>query len=323
MYKHFIIFKYPNILKFDHEEVAEVDRDIAKTWELNNGKTRPETSSSNQSSETARERDSNVLRIREITNIYKKESNVQQPNIQNNQIQINKTNQNQQILQEKGKTTTMHVKNKTITNIRTIANKVNDKQTTSETISISSQDQINNLNKQIEILKMENSKMKSLLNENVVEIQSLKVELNNVYNMNKEYENQICQLKENHKYDEVKVKLRKEIELWRKEYCDLLEKSMNRTNVEFKKIDLVENFNKERPQSAYSKLMSNHDYETTCREISDLGKSTTGFRRKNSLDDSINNEMEEEIILAEEDDDIEDLLQKSIVGLNTLKTFKE
>ena len=155
-----------------------------------------------------------------------------------------------------------------------------------------------------------------------LELESVKTELENALALNKEYESVIENLKLQNATNSSNINnhsTNKESDIWRKEYCDLLDKSIS-TNVSTTRLLATgERFRPMTAQPKSSQISNDYEYENTLENLRKLTK------RKNSLDDSIDNKVDEDLDEedqneAESDDkELDDLLRKSMTDLNSLK----
>ena len=286
-YRHLFINKYPNIIKLDNESVSDLDREIAYKFSHENNlidKIRPITAvTSSDKVETMMNRTVNNKLISQIE--YKSDK---------------KTHPLKMIKKD------LLFKMNNITDI-------------------------DDLHRQLEDIRTEN---KNLAGKNKIyemEIQALKIELENSQNLNREYEKIIDQKKNNisisSRDDEDKKKLRNEVEIWKKEYCDLLDKSMS-TNVSTSRLlSTGEKFRPlssrpiiKQPKHLKNNTSYNYDYEKTIEDLSNFKNETLILKRKNSLDDSLNNSGSDKNELNDDDDEIDELLRKSVTNLSQLKS---
>ena len=163
-------------------------------------------------------------------------------------------------------------------------------------------------------IKKEEEKLYKIIEEQNIMIEKLKNELENASILNKQYEIQIDQynnelvnyqnnnnnLKNNQNEDEETIKIKKELEMWKKQYFDLLEKNIeNEDKLKFsqdlfndKKIKKENNKNKkdiiERPQTAQVRSNLTRDFHKLYEEINILQGS------KNIFNDVLNEESDEE-----------------------------
>lgn len=197
-----------------------------------------------------------------------------------------------------------------------------------------------NMNKkQIIDLQTENKNLKEIAHDQKREIENLKLQLENVYQINKEYESIIDSYKQNeNKTEEITIKsqseqdeiakLNQQLESWKKEYFDLLDKTMNGTTnntngiLNYKKYNQkdnndslilqtsLNNFNDnslrkssiktiERPQTAQGRKYQADDFERVLQGIKIM-------RQKNLLDDSLDNEDKVNEEESEEESEEED-----------------
>ena len=157
-------------------------------------------------------------------------------------------------------------------------------------------------------LQRENKELKKIIEEQKKEIDNLKIQVLDLTEVNKQYEEMLTQqktkieaMKSNKDIDEEKAKLKSQLEMWKKEYCDLLDKTMstnnNSTNFSNEVLRSHSNF-RTRPQTASTPYRSG-DFEKVIKEISIMN-------RKNSLDDSIDDDEEEEINTDVKKEDIKE-----------------
>ena len=180
-------------------------------------------------------------------------------------------------------------------------------------------------NKNNDINKKEEEKLKKIIEEQNNIINKLRQELDNSSRLNKQYEIQIeqynnelinIQNNNNKKEDSETEKIKKEIENWKKQYFDLLEKNMNKeeTKLKFSK-DLFNDKNKrgeknlikkdiiERPQTAQVRSNLTKDFKKLYEEINIL----EGNKNKNIFEDVLNEETDEE----EEEEEKEEKEEKN------------
>ena len=209
-------------------------------------------------------------------------------------------------------------------------------------------------NKNNDINKKEEEKLRKIIEEQNSIINKLRQELDNSSRLNKQYEIQIEQYNNeliniqnnnnmNKKEDSETEKIKKEIENWKKQYFDLLEKNMNKeeTKLKFSK-DLFNDKNKrkeniikkdiiERPQTAQVRSNLTKDFKKLYEEINIL----EGNKGKNIFEDVLNEETDEEEEeekeekeekevkeeLEEEipDDEIEEMFRKSYQDIQKMR----
>jgi hypothetical protein len=187
----------------------------------------------------------------------------------------------------------------------------------------------NKENKNNEMIKKEEENLKKIIEEQKGIIDKLKHELENSSRLNKQYEIQIEQYNNelmniqnnnitNKKEDSKTEKIRKEIENWKKQYFDLLEKNMNKeeTKLKFSR-DLFNEKNKkkenqikkdiiERPQTAQVRSNLTRDFKKLYEEINIL----EGNKNKNIFDDVLNEETDEEEEEEKEEKEEKDVKEK-------------
>jgi len=160
----------------------------------------------------------------------------------------------------------------------------------------------------------EEEKLKKLIDKQKIIIDKLKNELEYTSKINKEYEMKIDEYNielnycnnnddiNNEEEDEETKKIRKELEMWKKQYFDLLEKNVNKedNNMKFSK-DLFNKNKKrgdhqikkdiiERPQTAQVRSNLTRDFKKLYEEINVLeGKNT-----KNVFEEVLNEESDED-----------------------------
>lgn len=273
-YRHLFIYRYPQIKKLDEEELTEVDREVARRFTLENnpisGKIRPNSTAANQGSHES--------------NFVKEED----PSIVIEGDEDNKV---------------IRIRDRVITKIEHVP--IQHKQTSlvkksslPDSTNIPPEKMIRQLNKTVEKLKNEN---KMLTNRNIQlesELNTLKLELENSSKLNQDYELLIKSYKsKTNTDDDEKIQLRQQLEIWKREYCELLDKTVS-TNLS----DGL--YNVPRPQTAMVASNRGHDIENIL---------VTYKKRKNELDDSLS---EEE---SDEDSQLDHLLRKSVQNLEHLK----
>jgi hypothetical protein len=324
-YKHLFINKYPKLAKLDNEEITEVDREIALRFMSN--------TEENQNLENSNEQKNLTLQQNKI--IDKK---VFIEKIEHNQVKSeSQSSQNTSTLKDliKAKSGSSHPLKKIILK-KTELNKNNPMKNEYGYLH-----QIDQLKKELSEVLSEKHKLIKINKNYEMEANSLKIELENISNLNQEYERII----EDHKKEKSRIesvnnseKLLQEVELWKREYFDLLNKNMNsqNTNINFAaNNDFSMNasstfFNEmfpKRPMSSYQVSLNKN-----LNEENFLNSSTSINKLKNSLDDSLNNSYEEIIegnininniqsntFQDEEDEEIEDLLRKSTSNLKSLQ----
>ena len=339
-YNKFFLFEYQNLLKFDEEDINDIDRDIASRF------------------------------VRQNISMY---HNIQ--SIKNN-TEINND------ISSKDKTT-FRVGNTIITKEMVVPYKGKAK------ILEKNKNKKNGANMRSMENSEENEKnkeLKNIIKEQKKEIENIKLELENINQLNKEYEIIIqdykIKIEENQKNKNIntnnnineKNKLLKELDMWKKEYLDLFNKlnksslfpmpitSNNNQNSKFSKImreqnDINNNINLyksmpnseikkhiERPQTAQVRHTNAKNFEELCEGIkimysknrlmdvleeeSDEEEEEIDNKNKNT----IKNEIKEENIKEENedeidydgndiipDDDIDEMFRKSCADLQKMR----
>ena len=284
-YREYFISNYKNIKNFDGEIITEEKRKSAELFYKENNPLyknitqRPMSSKPDVSDLNKNNKDNN-----NVYDIFEENS------------EDNSNNENQDEIISMSKTQNVFSnKNKQILNNNEI--NVNNK---------------DNANKSE--IKKEEEKLNKIIEEQNIMIEKLKNELENASILNKQYEIQIDQynnelvnhqnnnnnLKNNQNEDEETIKIKKELEMWKKQYFDLLEKNIeNEDKLKFsqdlfndKKIKKENNKNKkdiiERPQTAQVRSNLTRDFHKLYEEINILQGS------KNIFNDVLNEESDEE-----------------------------
>ena len=284
-YREYFISNYKNIKKFDGEIITEEKRKSAELFYKENNPLyknitqRPLSSKPDVSDLNKNNKDNN-----NVYDIFEENS------------EDNSNNENQDEIISMSKTQNVFSnRNKQILNNNEI--NVNNK---------------DNANKSE--IKKEEEKLNKIIEEQNIMIEKLKNELENASILNKQYEIQIDQynnelvnyqnnnnnLKNNQNEDEETIKIKKELEMWKKQYFDLLEKNIeNEDKLKFsqdlfndKKIKKENNKNKkdiiERPQTAQVRSNLTRDFHKLYEEINILQGS------KNIFNDVLNEESDEE-----------------------------
>ena len=285
-YREYFISNYKNIKKFDGEIITEEKRKSAELFYKENNPLyknitqRPMSSKPDVSDLNKNNKDNN-----NIYDIFEENS------------EDNSNNENQDEIISMSKTQNVFSnRNKQILN--------NDE------INVNNKDNANKSE-----IKKEEEKLNKIIEEQNIMIEKLKNELENASILNKQYEIQIDQynnelvnyqnnnnnnLKNNQNEDEETIKIKKELEMWKKQYFDLLEKNIeNEDKLKFsqdlfndKKIKKENNKNKkdiiERPQTAQVRSNLTRDFHKLYEEINILQGS------KNIFNDVLNEESDEE-----------------------------
>ena len=350
-YKHYFIYKYQNLLVIDGEEINEIDKDISGRF--------------------IRENISMYDNIKEL-NDNNLNNNLEEDNI-NNDID----NDNNNIIYKIGNTIIskeMHIPYKS-------KNKNNHKENKNNNDNIIKNDNINinkdNNNTNIDEIKKENIKLKETIEEQKKEIDNLKLELENSNLIIKDYESIIDQYKlkygdindddggeniynnnininkinninintqntqnEDKKDKEIKS-LKKDLEMWKKEYFDLLynkmnkEKNNNNKNNNIKRNNDIELFNDEilkiekeieneenigkidninlkkieRPKTAVSR------YDNPLKEFENIYKEISIMKSRNTFADVLEENTDEE-------EENEDEIKNKSDSINNMKEYK-
>ena len=297
-YREYFISNYKNIQKFDNEEIQEEKRKIAeKFYKENNPVYKNITERPMSSRPGIKKGDKN--KSNENNNLYDlfEENSDKSSDEDLNNIMMAKTQNDFRI---GDKINLMENKN------------VNKKK--EENI-----DNKKNINEE-KIKNEEEEKLKKIIGKQKIILDKLKNELEYTSKINREYEMKIDQynvelnyynntdVKDEEEEDEETKKIKKELEMWKKQYFDLLEKNVNKeedSKIKFSK-DLFNKNNKrnihqtkkdiiERPQTAQVRSNLTRDFKKLYEEINVLeGKDT-----KNAFEEVINEE-------SDEDDDDEE-----------------
>lgn len=252
-YKHLFITRYSNIKKLNGTEITDVDRDVSKRFVKENAiKARPNTAMPREA-----EIEENMLA----------------------DFSANRT------LSE------FHTGTSIITKTGYVPHNQNE---TDENMSKKRKKllpQLDTSKKQICDLQKENKYLRETIKKQQDEIDSLKLQIENmtILYADLEKKTKFPNIKENEQNvdnDEEKIRLKSQLEMWKKEYCDLLDKTMStNTNTNSNEI-LRSNFSRSRPMTASTPFRSG-DFEKVIKEISIMN-------RKNSLDDSLSDESNED-----------------------------
>jgi hypothetical protein len=317
-YRHLFIFKYKTLLFLDNKKIEDVDRDVSRQYMLEHKTLMQEVNS-------AFENRPNTSRTR-LYNAILNNNNM-------NELTKQKEIDDDCELDEIGYQTQMQfrVGNTVITKQGSIPFnkdkiKFNNNNNANALNKVKLPDIKTNMNKkQINELQSENRDLKELIHEQKREIDNLKFELENINQINKEYESIIETYKKKantnnsknyntsktfSKQNEI-AKLTQQLETWKKEYFDLLNKTMNTNEI----INNHQYYNKnvnddvlflqtsqnnyednllrnssittiERPQTAQGRKYQTDDFERVLQGIKIM-------RQKNLLDDSLDNEEED------------------------------
>ena len=240
-YKQYFIYNYQNILKLDEEDINDIDRDIAGRFVRENNLIYKNTTKRPMSSRPRPnqkiEKFSKNLNL-DDDNLKKIEENEEEENEDNNNI----FSQTQ---------TTFRVGNAIISKEMFVPYKGREKNYNNRIQKIKKDEkEINSEEKESKELK----ELKEIIKEQKEEIDNLNLELENINQLNKEYEimiqdykikleqkkinqknnpqNKIINSNEIDKVkDNEKNKLLKELEMWKKEYCDLFNRTTKNSSI--------------------------------------------------------------------------------------------
>ena len=304
-YKQYFLFEYQNLLKFDNEDINDIDRDIAGRF------------------------------VRKNNSMYK------------NTPIYNTVLNDEEKEDDNGEKTTFRVGNTIITKEMVVPYKSKGRNNLNEENKYKIEKK--NKNKEENI---KNKELKEIIKSQKKEIDDIKLELENINQLNKEYEiiieNYKIKLEQNknkknkiinidNKTDE-KSKLLKELEMWKKEYLDLFNK-INQTSLfpnsltndknKNSKLDLISkdenkniintniNLNKSMPNKEIKQLFQRPQTaqvrKTTPDNFESLYEGLKIMYSKNQLMD----------VVEEESDDEEEIEKNDIKDINENKEDKE
>ena len=304
-YKQYFLFEYQNLLKFDNEDINDIDRDIAGRF------------------------------VRKNNSMYK------------NTPIYNTVLNDEEKEDDNGEKTTFRVGNTIITKEMVVPYKSKGRNNLNEENKYKIEKK--NKNKEENI---KNKELKEIIKNQKKEIDDIKLELENINQLNKEYEiiieNYKIKLEQNknkknkiinidNKTDE-KSKLLKELEMWKKEYLDLFNK-INKTSLfpnsltndknKNSKLDLISkdenkniintniNLNKSMPNKEIKQLFQRPQTaqvrKTTPDNFESLYEGLKIMYSKNQLMD----------VVEEESDDEEEIEKNDIKDINGNKEDKE
>ena len=304
-YKQYFLFEYQNLLKFDNEDINDIDRDIAGRF------------------------------VRKNNSMYK------------NTPIYNTVLNDEEKEDDNGEKTTFRVGNTIITKEMVVPYKSKGRNNLNEENKYKIEKK--NKNKEENI---KNKELKEIIKSQKKEIDDIKLELENINQLNKEYEiiieNYKIKLEQNknkknkiinidNKTDE-KSKLLKELEMWKKEYLDLFNK-INKTSLfpnsltndknKNSKLDLISkdenkniintniNLNKSMPNKEIKQLFQRPQTaqvrKTTPDNFESLYEGLKIMYSKNQLMD----------VVEEESDDEEEIEKNDIKDINENKEDKE
>ena len=317
-YKKFFTFIFQYIIKLDNEIIQDVDRDLARRFIFENKEKYYKINLFQNYNPN-----SNVINNIENNN-YKTQNNFGEIN---NQYRVGNT-----ILSKIGYVS--YNEQHKMKNTAGFQNKNSDFKLN----PIQNNKKLPNINKSnreySELLK-ENKYLREIIEKQKNEIDDLKLELENIKKINEANEGLIAQYKMekniqsnsnnkiiNSNYQNELIKLKEQCDIWKKEYMDLLEKTMNSNNLNKFQIENPLNismsnfkFKKEfkfdkRPQTAGIRGIKSTDFDQLATQYKIIN-------RKNSLDDSLseeesNNEEDEE----ESENSKEEKIKKGIEKIN-------
>ena len=198
-YKQYFLFEYQNLLKFDNEEINDIDRDIAGRFVRKNNSMYKNTPIYNTVLNEEEKEDDNGEKttFRVGNTIITKEMVVPYKSKGRNNLNLNENNYK---IEKKNKNKEENMKNKELKEI------------------------IKNQKKEIEDIKLELENINQLNKEYEIIIDNYKIKLEQNKNQKNKFINN-----DNNKIDQ-KSKLLKELEMWKKEYLDLFNK-INKTSL--------------------------------------------------------------------------------------------
>ena len=274
-YKQYFIYNYQNILKLDEEEINDIDRDIAGRFVRENN--------SMYANSTKRPMSSRPGGVR--NNISKNENNENLKKIEEN----NEENEEDESIGDNNifsqTQTTFRVGNAIITKEMYVPYKGKDNNKINK---MKKEEKIQNKDNKDNKDNKEIQELKQIINEQQNEIDNIKLELENINQLNKEYEliiqdykikleqKKIEQKNKNKiSKEEEKNKLLKELEMWKKEYYDLFNKTKDSSSIITK--------DSEKPKLLSNNLIKKH-YDNYFKEKEkdiNLYKSTPNNEIKN------------------------------------------
>ena len=313
-YRDYFISNYKNIQKFDNEEISEEKRKIAeKFYKENNPVYKNITERPMSSRPGIKKGDKN--KTNENNNLYDlfEENSDKSSDEDLNNIMMAKTQ-----------------------NDFRIGDKINLME--NKNVNKKKEENIDNkkIIKEEKPKNEEEEKLKKIIDKQKIILDKLKNELEYTSKINREYEMKIDQYNVELNYynnndindedeDEETKKIKKELEMWKKQYFDLLERNVNKeedNNMKFSK-DLFNKKNKrnnqqikkdiiERPQTAQVRSNLTRDFKKLYEEINVLeGKDT-----KNAFEEVLNEE-------TDEDDDEEENNEEKDNGEEVEKEEKD
>ena len=304
-YKQYFLFEYQNLLKFDNEDINDIDRDIAGRFVRKNNSMYKNTPIYNTVLNDEEKEDDNGEKttFRVGNTIITKEMVVPYKSKGRN----NWNEENKYKIEKKNKNKEENIKNKELKEI------------------------IKSQKKEIDDIKLELENINQLNKEYEIIIENYKIKLE----QNKNKKNKIINI--DNKTDE-KSKLLKELEMWKKEYLDLFNK-INKTSLfpnsltndknKNSKLDLISkdenkniintniNLNKSMPNKEIKQLFQRPQTaqvrKTTPDNFESLYEGLKIMYSKNQLMD----------VVEEESDDEEEIEKNDIKDINENKEDKE
>ena len=306
-YKQYFLFEYQNLLKFDNEDINDIDRDIAGRFVRKNNSMYKNTPIYNTVLNDEEKEDDNGEKttFRVGNTIITKEMVVPYKSKGRNNL----NEENKYKIEKKNKNKEENIKNKELKEI------------------------IKSQKKEIDDIKLELENINQLNKEYEIIIENYKIKLEQ--NKNKNKKNKIINI--DNKTDE-KSKLLKELEMWKKEYLDLFNK-INKTSLfpnsltndknKNSKLDLISkdenkniintniNLNKSMPNKEIKQLFQRPQTaqvrKTTPDNFESLYEGLKIMYSKNQLMD----------VVEEESDDEEEIEKNDIKDINGNKEDKE
>jgi hypothetical protein len=298
-YREYFISNYKNIKKFDEEIITEEKRKSAELFYKENNplyKNITQRPMSSKPGITESNKNSNIN-----NNIYDIFEENSEDNSTNNEI-------HDEIISMSKTQNAFRTKEKQIINNNNESKNNNNKETDNNSL-----------------IKKEEEKLNKIIKEQNIMIEKLKIELENSSRLNKEYEIKIDQFNNElmiyqnndnviiNNDDEETIKIKKELEMWKKQYFDLLEKNIEKEDKLKFSQDLFDNKKIkrqnpqpkkdiiERPQTAQVRSNLTRDFHKLYEEINILQGN------KNIFNDVINEESDEEEDEKEEKEEKEEV----------------
>ncbi|MCQ2819936.1 MAG: leucine-rich repeat domain-containing protein, partial [archaeon] len=344
-YKQLFIYKFSALIYFDGEQLTDLDKDIAKRFTLENnpinaelldkGKFRPMSGKEGGVTRNILGRKINKAGTEDNKDLDNKEIK-EEDEIEDKEEINNMFNKTQNVFKFGNTVITRigHIKNEENQNESTL-NESNDLNDSQNKLRKKVLPQIKNENPEVAFLKKENLKLQTQIENQQKEIELLKLQIENLTVLNKEYELNITQLKQikqedfikeqqilkikREKEDDEKSKLKQELETWKREYYELFDKTYNNQSNSGRGIRegiLGSNMYGKKPSQNINSLSANftRPMSATLRtnissEFDKIAENIRIMKRKNSLDDSLGNisgEDEKEENLKEDKEESEE-----------------